>query len=418
MYILVTNFHSIKNKGDLGIVLGLINSLKEKSDNLHFGIVGKNIEERIWWEKNGVDFFVPLLSNPKNSGKLSAIKFCFNYYLSLFFISNSQSASSHYKDNLEKLKTLEAYKGADLIISKGGSFFREPGYKSNILPVGILGHLHQLMVAKKLSKPVILSAQSFGPINNVYSKWILKNAFGLFDLITTRDSDSELFLREKLGIKDNLYTVGDSAFLLGNSNGEDGDNLIFKTIENDKKIGKKCVGLTVRSWSNKKEYDNYIKALVYLLNIYTKKGFVFYLMPQVVGPSSVEDDRIVSKELFGRVDVEQRKHIRLVEEELDIADLLKLYKKMDYFIATRLHSAIFSILAEVPVVAIGYEPKTESVFKDLGILKFVSDIRYLSEDKMVDLFEQLLNTQRNIYLQIKRKAFLMAEKNIELILEK
>jgi colanic acid/amylovoran biosynthesis protein len=425
MNILITNFHSIKNKGDLGIVLGLIGGLKAVNRRFRFSVIGRNINDRGWWESSGVEFFLPLLDLPKfNQGKwfysltnkAGAIFFFGKYYISLALLNFPRLAYWYYSGSGEALKTLDAYKKCDVIISKGGSFFREPECRINILPVGIMSHLHQLIVGAKFKKNVILSAQSFGPINNLYSKFIMRRAMRRFPLITVRETDSMSFLKNQLSLYKNVILTGDSAFLLKMSDEGSGKNKAFYGAIEDKKNGHICVGLTVRSWSKKKDFQVYISSLISFINEYTLRGFRFYLMPQSVGPSFSEDDRIISKKIYNALDDNAKARVRIIEDELEMDDLLRLYSKMDYFIATRLHSSIFALLGGVSVMAIGYEPKTAGIFKDLDLSQLILDIRRFSPEILRDAFENLINTPKLTFLSARSKAIMLSKKNIEVIL--
>ena len=410
MNILITNHHSKENKGDLAILLGLVSSLKKENKDIKFSIIGRYIEERAWWEKRGINFFVPILSVPKNS-RWRAIKFVIHYHISLILLNWRAVASMFY--SAEKMKTLKVYEDMDIVISKGGSFFREPEYKINFFPIGIMGHLHQLILAQKFKKPVILSAQSFGPINNPYSRYITGKVFKKCSLVTTRDTESEAFLRQKLNISRNIFATGDSAFLLEEPEGRI-DPALMKSIQTNKQKGYKCVGVTVRFWSNQKQSESYIDSISHLLSTYSKDNFFFYLMPQVVGPYK-EDDRRASNIIWNNLADSVKDKVLVIEDELEVGELLNLYGQMDYFVATRLHSAIFSILGGTPVMAIGYEPKTLSIFTDLELTDYVLDIRTISPEKIQTSFEVLLNTPKELFSKAREKAVASARKNIELI---
>ena len=167
MRILITNFHSIKNKGDLGIVLGLMSGLKLKYPQVTFSLIGREASESSWWKERGVAFYTPFFQyQPKN--RISFLVFLFKYIAKLITARFSSS------------EVIDAYRQASVVISKGGSFFREPGYRRNFLPVGILGHLHQLSLARIFKKKVVMSAQSFGPINNYLTRLILRLQFMRF----------------------------------------------------------------------------------------------------------------------------------------------------------------------------------------------------------------------------------------------
>jgi colanic acid/amylovoran biosynthesis protein len=87
---------------------------------------------------------------------------------------------------------------------------------------------------------------------------------------------------------------------------------------------------------------------------------------------------------------------------------------MDFFVATRLHSAIYALKAGVPVVAVAYEPKTIGIFKDLDLSEFVLDIRSIDKVGLENKFGRLSMEREKFKLAI-TKALISANKNINLI---
>lgn len=390
MNILITNFHSIQNKGDLGIVLGLIAGLKTKWPTASFGVIGREVAEASWWQAKGIKFYQPvLLYQP--TGRLTFLVFLAKFFSSLALLSWNQTP------------TVRAYRQADLVISKGGSFFREPEYRRNWLPVGILGHLHQLLVARKLGKKVILSAQSFGPINNPLTRWLLRREFKRLALVTARDADSARFLAEHLDLR-TVPVVGDSAFLLPTK----APAIKLSSTK------RRRVGLTVRSWSEPTEFAQYQQAIISLLTEFSAQ-FEFVFMPQVIGPRPYEDDRRVAAEIFAQLPPTNQSQVTVITTDLAPTDLIELYGQMDFFIATRLHSAIFALLAGRPLLAIGYEPKTNGVLGDLNLGGWVLDLRSINQSNLAAKFSQLLKASPTEFALAAATAKQAALKNLDLI---
>ena len=390
MNILITNFHSIQNKGDLGIVLGLIAGLKTKWPAASFGVIGRESAEADWWLAKGIKFYQPVLTYQPTS-RLTFLIFLARFFSTLVLIKTNQTP------------VVAAYRQADLVVSKGGSFFREPEYRRNWLPIGILGHLHQLLVARKLGKKVVLSAQSFGPINNPVTRLIISREFKKLALITARDGDSARFLIDRLGLRV-ASVVGDSAFLLP----------VTASAIKLSSTKYRRVGLTVRSWSNQAEFLQYQQAIIGLIGQYANQ-FEFVFMPQVIGPRSYEDDRRVATEIFTQLPPAIQARVTIVKDNLAPEELVGLYGQMDFFIATRLHSAIFALLAGRPLVAIGYEPKTIGVLGDLKLGEWVLDLRSITPANLEAKFTRLLKASPTEFTLAAAAARQSALKNIDLI---
>ena len=395
-------------------MLGLIEGLKKKDANLEFSVISRYKEDE-YWNKLGISSYQPLLVYKEHfsflgkiGGLLSFLIFLGKHYLLIL----RAYIYKVFGFNLFYGKEIRAFLEADFIISKGGSFFREPDYSKNILPFGILVHLNQIAIPIVLGKKVVLSAQSFGPISNPFSKFLLKRYFNRVSLITVRESDSAEFLR-KMGVHSPIKVVGDSAFILcpsGATNESDNLREVIKRISSFKSEKKILVGCTIRNWSRTKEFENYLNVLGNFFKKLNGENMKIIFMPQVVGPSKYENDTILSKFFVDRFGLDAY----VVDGDYPIPELIELYGKMDYFVATRLHSSIYAIRAEVPVVVIAYEPKTLGIFKDLKLDDFVLDIRHINPENLESAFKKL-DVYRNKFIMAGKNAHEMAEKNIDLI---
>ena len=92
--------------------------------------------------------------------------------------------------------------------------------------------------------------------------------------------------------------------------------------------------------------------------------------PQVCGPTLEQDDRVPARRVaIGLRDLSEAAWV--VEEPLSVAALLDIYGQMDLFIGTRMHSNIFALSRDVPVIAIGYQHKTEGIAEMAGLKEWV-----------------------------------------------
>jgi colanic acid/amylovoran biosynthesis protein len=115
------------------------------------------------------------------------------------------------------------------------------------------------------------------------------------------------------------------------------------------------------------------------------------LFPQVLGPLPSQDDRVPARRIADRLS-EFGSSVLLIEEPIS-PDLLKsIYGLMSLFIGTRMHSNIFALSEGVPVVAIGYQPKTLGILEMLGLDKWAIGIHKVTPQslakKLTDLWEQ------------------------------
>lgn len=303
-------------------------------------------------------------------------------------------------------EAFNAYQSADIIVSCGGGFIYS---HSPIIEASLIMHLAQIFFAKKLNKKVITYAQSIGPFHSGFSKYVTRKVLNEVDVITVREELSQLFLRN-IGVH-NTKMVGDSAFVI-----ETDHIKIDQLLDLDK--SRPNVGVTVRQWTfpnqvePEKKYKQYIQAVVDSIEFLVhEKQATVYLVPQVTGPTPIEDDRIGSQHVWNLLSQETKKQVRLLTTDYSPIELKAIYSNFDMFVGTRMHSNIFSLSSHVPTVAISYEPKTTGIMKMLGLSQYVCEINSITSSELVekcDLAWKQLSSYRSeleaIIPEIKVKA--------------
>nr|CRH06549.1 Protein of unknown function [Candidatus Magnetococcus massalia] len=106
--------------------------------------------------------------------------------------------------------------------------------------------------------------------------------------------------------------------------------------------------------------------------------------PQVIYAEGADDDRMVSRRIYGLLDLEVKSRVTLLEDDLDPRQLRKQIGEMDLFIGTRMHSNIFALSEGVKTLAIAYEPKTTGIMSGLHLQRYVCameelDLAWLKE---------------------------------------
>ena len=156
------------------------------------------------------------------------------------------------------------------------------------------------------------------------------------------------------------------------------------------------IGITVLDWrfahknSTLEDIDMYLFKIANALNTFkteTSKKIKVYIFPQVTVDKK-DGDVIPSKILLDKIkyDVE----IFYLDKIEDPKELIYLYSKMDLFIGSRMHSAIFSLVGNVPSIALAYQPKTTGTFDLVNLNDFVLDIKSFTEEELRDKIHQLL----------------------------
>jgi colanic acid/amylovoran biosynthesis protein len=94
-----------------------------------------------------------------------------------------------------------------------------------------------------------------------------------------------------------------------------------------------------------------------------------------------EDDRLAARAVLEKTTFAPGR-VKLIEERLEPALLQACYGLMDLFIATRLHSGIFSLNMGVPTIFIGYLPKSRGVLEAVGLSDCLVELKSIDEEEL------------------------------------
>lgn len=384
--ILIVNAHSSRNKGDAGIILSMIDSMKRNIPNCQIKIKTRFPDE----DRTAYD--VPVSEAVHNvivgdqTSKFEKLKLAWGMFKILK------------KNNGKPAVTDPDYEWADVVVSCGGGFLLTHGFS-----VMTLQHLVQLKIAFDYKKPVIIYSQSIGPLyNKIIAQWT-KNVLDKVEKIFVREKISEKLL-QKMKVKAPIEVVPDSAFSMDLVQSDFVDELVnfFKKDSNAP-----LVGVTVRDWKfpevedsafHRKKYIKSIQAAIHHLE--TKYGAKVLLMPQVLGPNAFNDDRNISREILnGMSDTKAQ----LIDIDFHPRELKYFYSKMDMFIGTRMHSNIFALSSGVPTVAINYEHKTRGIMELLDLKEYVLDISGITPEDLIEAADKCWRNRNQLHSHLEKR---------------
>lgn len=141
------------------------------------------------------------------------------------------------------------------------------------------------------------------------------------------------------------------------------------------------------------QVDNYYSVvtagLEKFLMAYNAQVIIFN---QVSGPTQGENDSHYSQRICQALQAKSLDIIH-VNEQLDPRTLKACYGLMNAFIASRLHSGIFSLSMQVPTLFIGYLSKTKGVLTACGLEENLIEIKNLTLDLLWEKLEILWQDQ-------------------------
>lgn len=110
-------------------------------------------------------------------------------------------------------------------------------------------------------------------------------------------------------------------------------------------------------------HRNFLAKLIKLIHENTEYNLLF--LPHTIGPDKKMDDRIISKDVVKRANLNHSKRVVVFEKDLSAKELKGIIKKADFLIAERVHSIIGAIGVNTPFMCLASKADTRVE----GILK-------------------------------------------------
>lgn len=384
--ILIINAHSFNNKGDAAIIISMLKSLRKYNEGSKISILTRDVKsDKIYLQYGADEINEALISFKQDVSKIRKIT---SFISDIFNIILK---------NKKSLKAVKAYKDADIVVSCGGCFLYSK--EKNKLQLTILNHFIQIYYAILLRKHTVIYAQSIGPFKNKIMDIIAKKVLKKVDIIFAREHKTELLLKE-MGLK-NVRICADSAF-----------NLPVESISLESLIGikEKMIAITVRQWDfpgekyGEKLYDKYIRSVADVINYsYEQYGIKSILVPQVIGPNRHEDDRIAFNDLKKYIKKTNYYNDNLLNYDFTPGQIKSIYSQCLMLVGTRMHSNIFALAKNIPVLAIAYEHKTNGIMEMFELSDFVVNIEDIDSEIAIKILTKIMKDYENIEKRIYKK---------------
>jgi len=307
-------------------------------------------------------------------------------------LQTSQTYQVKAINRLHLIDIIRCLRDTDIFISGGGGLLQDSTGKG----WSILYYLGLIWTAKIVKVPVMIYAQGIGPVNKQINKKLVRWILNKVDLITVRDNFSKELL-ENLGVvKPSIYVNSDPVFLLKKKNINhiiDNYPYIQELINSD---DRPLIGVSVREYkSNVLDSKRiFAQAVDYLIENYQAK--IIFL------PFQFDEDVHVSEEILSLM----KNKAEVLKIKLEPEELLSVLSRLSLVVGVRLHSIIFSSMANIPFIAFNYDPKVKYFVEDLGLselllgtdedisLKNIQEkIEYIREnnDKIKDILLEKVN---------------------------
>jgi colanic acid/amylovoran biosynthesis protein len=397
MNILISNIYSWQNKGDAGIVIAMLEDIKNQFPDATIYLSSYDEEDKGKYGDYG--FYNNTLALFKKVYKtnrslllqriiysLRFIEFRIKLYLLIVLMKFNIFTYWLFPDVIaNKIKSYEIF---DLVIACGGGYIMTSN--KSYLTERIFMYrdvdvfCYDFYLAKLFNKPYLLYNQSVGPFyNKKDEKIILKHLYNS-KIIICREEITYSRL-QKMGLK-NILLGADIAFKLKSSKCDILNN--YNYSKNNLNIG-----ITVRDWLTTKKQNKYELEIANFINTIIKiyNNANIYFMPQVIFERSGDNDLKISKRILNKIQDTYKYNIHVITEDLHPSELKYVISKMNYFIGTRMHSNIYSLSSYVKTIAIAYELKTIGIMEMLNLKHYTIPMSDLTKNLLLDKFHELKN---------------------------
>lgn len=388
--ITITNAYTWYNKGDAGILLGIVETLKKYYKNeVEIDVLSFTPEEdkiRYCKDKTIKNVYSNVL-NPHpykhtKIGKIKAIiKLIFSMIYQFLMINISKNSLIEQYDNYKSLNN------CDYIVVCGGGFLGGRKFDSFM-------HLFQIYINTKFKKKVVMMGTSIEPITNMIVKKMTENILKKVDFIYAREVITFDYLQQFLP-KNKFELIPDMAFMLEDVK----KNIDY--VDEWKKSFNKIYGITVRKWefpeeNNGKElFENYKMELAKFIEYKAEKdNSLFVFVPQVIVEHGNDAD--VAKEIKNLLQDKYKNNFIILEDDIHPNEIKQLIWNFDFFIGTRMHSNIFATSMGVPTIAIAYEKKTNGIMHTVELDDYVLEMNSITFEDLKTVSEIQLKNETEI----------------------
>ena len=277
-------------------------------------------------------------------------------------------------------KIIPLMKKTRLLISGGGSLLQDVTSTQSYKYYSFI-----IKMAMRYGAKVMVYANGIGPLNSEKNRLDCKKLLDKVDKITLRDEQSLQELKS-MGIENEIIVSADPAFSLNPSYaGEKGKNSYFV--------------VSVRKW--KRLPDDFSDKLSKVCNNIKEKYNVY----PVFIPMQSWMDKEISNEIA------QKCGGTVSEPFKEVETLIGLINNSEFVLGMRLHTLIYALSVNVPVVALSYDPKVDAIVKKWDCCK-AFDVEKIDVEEITKQIEYIIENRESLSKEIYETTKLMKEKNV------
>ncbi len=350
---LISGYYGYKNSGDDALLLAMITELKNQKDNVRVAVFSKN---------------------PKETKRIYRVD-AFNRFNPISIYSTIRKAK--------------------VLLSGGGSLIQDETSSKSLWYYASI-----LKTAKRCGLKVMQIANGIGPVKRERNRRLAGKVINSsVDKITLRENKSMAELK-KMNISVDSMVTSDPAMILEGSPKKE----IIRVFERENIEQGEYVCISMRDWKyNPPDFEEKIAAAAdYIVEKHNLK--VIFI------PMQYPADIAISERIAGKM-----KHKSdIIKERLSIENTIGIIRDAEFVLAMRLHTLIYAVSMNTPIIAIKYDPKVD------GFMEYLKQEYFLSvEDIDEAILKSFIDSSRTNRLseELCKDMRNKARKNIEIALE-
>lgn len=398
MNILITNFHSCCNAGDRAILAVTLRQIAQSYPQATVTVAVNDIAtyQTLRHERTVPSFYAWAI-RPDAQNHAQLVRWVTPIYAVLLVLIACVYRLTRIRvygwADSTRRKTLQAYFDADLVMACGGGYlFASATAGSWFLILWLIAAFGAM-----LGKKTVLLPQSIGPLEAPWQRRVVGWLVQRSALTLVREQTSRQLL-QAMGVEKNVQVHPDIAF--------DFNPTIHLTDKTSDCFSGASfhVGMTLLNWvaqgNRSFEQNSYERAALRLIEHVGSLGGRVHLFAQVRGPFFADDDRVVAQRILEQSNPQ---HVIWHSDIVDSESLFAAYGHMDFFVATRLHSAIFAMNQSVPTLVVGYLHKSVGVLQELNLEHWCVPIEQTNAQNIIERFEELHRQKAALQSQLRNQ---------------
>lgn len=280
-----------------------------------------------------------------------------------------------------------------------------------------------------LKKKLILYSVGINSFQTIYGRFLFKFVIKRSSLIIVRDIYSKICIINATGIKSKIYVTIDPAIAIEPVHNNFFKNFLKRKV-NEISIKKPNIGICPSAffhipklWPNSFQRFNRLKEdfrklIKLLIDLYNANIFLI--------PFDLNYDLPLIKDIYDSLEKNSKLVTFIIDGIKTPNQLINSLSNMDFIIAMRFHSIVFSISLTKPFVGIIYGKKSRSLLNKINYIEnsiTISDgVNELNSDMDLNKIKQIISNvwhnkeEIKKFLLIKKKEMLNIEKkNIEFL---